>query len=123
MRFELGPTPEVIRVAQEERLDREAGALSEGVRDPRLARMDEARLKEARSFLQDGGAGDYPMLATIPGDLPTRDRANAIVQAASSVSTRLMAIEAARLAAKARLRACTCPVEMRRVTLEVVDVG
>ncbi len=123
MRLDLGPDLSAIRNAEEARIDRQAHDASEAVRPARLARMDAARLAEAKALLNQFGDDDdepaTPLLDAMPGDARREDRAFLVARLASETTARLTVIEAARLVAKARLRACSCPAAMRHIQLEI----
>ncbi len=119
MRLDLGPTLAAVRAAELARLDVEAHAAREAFRPSSLAAMDAMRMDEARRVLAGERLRATPALDAMPGDQHTETKAMTVVEAAEAQTLRMLAIEAARLAAKARLRACTCPAAMRQIQLEI----
>lgn len=121
MRFDLGRPNAAIRAAEEARIDAEAAAMAETVRPSSLARMDAARLEQARvAALLEGDeyASSVPLIAGMPGGGTLAEKASTVLAAAASTDRQMVAIEAARLAAKAELRAAGTTAEMRNVRLQ-----
>ena len=121
MRFDLGPPLAAVRAAELARLDMSAHAAREAVRPSSLAAMDAMRLDEARRVLSAERPRATPALDAMPGDQHSETKALIVVQAAEAQGVRLLAIEAARLTAKSRLRACNCTAAMRQIQLEISD--
>lgn len=121
MRLDLGPRLAEVLAAQEARIDAAAVVASEAVRPASLARMDAARLAEAQRFLDPSAERQptYPTLQMMAGTATLDQRARLVLRLHAATQNRLDAIEAARLLAKQRLRACTCPAAMRQISLEI----
>jgi hypothetical protein len=124
MRLDLGPSLAEILAAEEKRIDASALAASEAVRPTTLARMDAARLAEAQRFLDPAAERQptYPTLELMAGAATLDERASLVLRLHANTQHRLAAIEAARLGAKQRLRACICPAAMRQIRLEIPRV-
>jgi hypothetical protein len=105
------------RALAEQRIDGAALRAMESMRPAAAARMDADRVRQAELALasaeQYGHA--YPLLG---GTGPLHERARAVLAAAQATADRLAAIDVARRAAKARIRAATTKAEIEAVTLE-----
>jgi len=95
MRLDLGPDIEAARAEALALIDRRAAAAAEAIRPAWLAPLDALRLDDAR-------AAD-----------PDHASARAVVEAADAAARALRALDTARLAAKAAVRAASTVAEIR----------
>jgi len=122
MRLELGPSIETIRAEALALMDKQAVAAAEAIRPAYHVPMDALRVHEAREALnaapRNGNADRFPALDSIPGAVPIQEKARAVIDAADLVARQRFALESARLAAKAAIRAAPTVAAIRAVSLE-----
>jgi len=122
MRLDLGPSIETIRDEALALVDQHAVAAAEAIRPAYHAAMDALRVQEAREALntapRNGSADRFPALDSIPGAAPLQEKARAVMEAADLVARQRFALEAARLAAKAAIRAAPTVAAIRAISLE-----
>jgi hypothetical protein len=101
------------------RIDQEAARLRDAIRPAALAAVDAERVRQARDAA--GGAvaalGLHPLVEAAPGET-FADKAAAILAAHAQAMERLAAVEAARLRAKAAVRAAATPEAIEAIQLE-----
>jgi hypothetical protein len=101
MRLDLGPALEAARAEALALIDKRAAAAAEAIRPAWLAPLDTLRLETARA------AG------------PQNASARAVIAAADETAAARRALDTARLAAKAAVRAAQTVAEIRAVNLNL----
>jgi hypothetical protein len=101
MRLDLGPDIETARAEALALIDRRAAAAAEAIRPAWLAPLDALRLETA------GAAG------------PQNANARAVLDAADQTAAARVAIDTARLAAKAAVRAASNLAEIRAININI----
>lgn len=101
MRLDLGPTLEELRAQALAEIDRRAADAAEVIRPRWLEPLDDLRIAAARA----AGAQDA--------------HARAVMDAANATAAKRRALDDARLAAKAAIRAATTVAEIRAVNLDL----
>lgn len=122
MRIDLGPGLEALRAEALAAVDARAAAALRALRDPAFAGLDAARVTEARAVLaapaEERTVERFPTLALRPDGGDLADRAQTVLAAEDSLARQQRAIEAGRLAEKARIRAARTVRELRGAVAE-----
>jgi hypothetical protein len=121
MSFEPKALIEIIRAEALMMVDKRAYRAAEAIRPAHLAYMDAERLREAREAAQTSPqyctAEIFPVLASIPGDESIHEKALMVVETSRQTDQQRIALESARLAAKAAIRAAKTIRDIHSVTL------